>query len=332
MCTLRSFAALFIGFCLVPAISFAASFDCVKAASPFEKTVCSDPEISKLDEDLAAAYGNALKALSKEGKQILRDGQRRWLHFVNDVCLKDKNGTGTSSCMREVYEKRVNDLKTAAVRIGPFLFSRIDYFFPNKDDKFDQGQTSYPRIDNPSSAAVKKWNNIMAAYPDTDIRVPKPEAEGEEAYCEIGRNFVIRSATATVISAEITDSMYCHRTPHGYSSTEDKIYILTPDVHLLTETDLFSSDTGWKDFLTQRCYDAFAESNAEGVIDRQIVEYVVTDPRTWSLTNDGLIITTSHNDLCGACGSFETTISWSDLKPFLNPRALRYPINLKVVH
>lgn len=155
MCTPRSFAALFIGFYLVPAVSFAASFDCVHAASPFEKAVCSDPEISKLDEDMAAAYGNALKALSKEGKQILRDGQRRWLHFVNDVSLKDKNGTGTSSCMREVYEKRVNDLKTAAVRIGPFLFSRIDYFFPNKDDKFDQGQTSYQRIDNPSSAAVK---------------------------------------------------------------------------------------------------------------------------------------------------------------------------------
>jgi len=34
----------------------AASFDCSKATTPFEKTICESPALSPLDEELADAY------------------------------------------------------------------------------------------------------------------------------------------------------------------------------------------------------------------------------------------------------------------------------------
>ena len=38
----------------------AASFDCAKASSKTEKAICTDPELSKLDEDLASSYKEML--------------------------------------------------------------------------------------------------------------------------------------------------------------------------------------------------------------------------------------------------------------------------------
>lgn len=44
-----------IGF-MFPAMTFAASFDCSKAGTPIEKAICSYPELSALDEQLASVY------------------------------------------------------------------------------------------------------------------------------------------------------------------------------------------------------------------------------------------------------------------------------------
>ena len=46
-------------FGLVTAQAHAASFDCARAASPDEHTVCSDPQLSQLDELVARAFGQA---------------------------------------------------------------------------------------------------------------------------------------------------------------------------------------------------------------------------------------------------------------------------------
>jgi len=57
----------------------AASFDCNKATTWLEKTVCSNPELSKLDEELAKAYHDALASLSPEGQKETKQYQRQWL-------------------------------------------------------------------------------------------------------------------------------------------------------------------------------------------------------------------------------------------------------------
>jgi len=55
----------------------AASFDCAKAASAMERTICADPALSALDEQLAARFSAALAASLDPGD--LRAEQRRWL-------------------------------------------------------------------------------------------------------------------------------------------------------------------------------------------------------------------------------------------------------------
>ena len=73
-------------FGLLSAQATAASFDCKKAATWVEKTVCSNPELSKLDEDLAKAYSDALASLSPEGQQETKQYQKQWLKEISPYC------------------------------------------------------------------------------------------------------------------------------------------------------------------------------------------------------------------------------------------------------
>ena len=216
--------SLLLGCVLMSGEATAASFDCTHAEAGLEQTVCDDPKLSRLDDELAARYAAALGMLSDEGKNILRDGERRWLRFVKQSCFMFKGDISESTCVARHYKKRVDDLKTAAVWIGPFLFSRIDYFFiaasSSTDDHYE-GQTSYPRIDNPSSDMTLKWNDLMAV--DTSAQ-GYGWCDGKPGDVHI--DFVIESATADTIRSQQTDWFYCHGAPHGYGSSKKAVYSL----------------------------------------------------------------------------------------------------------
>jgi len=80
--------------------SCAASFDCAKAGTKVEKMICADPELSKLDEDLSAAYGKALKESSD--LSALRQQQRNW--------LAERNGCLDSDCLESSYRSQIGEL------------------------------------------------------------------------------------------------------------------------------------------------------------------------------------------------------------------------------
>ena len=78
----------------------AASFDCVKSTTKVEKLICSDAELSKLDEELNAAYKTALQ----DGKQddSIKQAQKQW--------MKDRNGCADAACVKQAYETRLSIL------------------------------------------------------------------------------------------------------------------------------------------------------------------------------------------------------------------------------
>src|SRR5579862_1268937 len=74
---------LIVGLALVPMLSLAASFNCTKAATTQEKLVCSDAELSKLDEELAIEYR---KALPGPQEPRVRERQTEWLQQERNKC------------------------------------------------------------------------------------------------------------------------------------------------------------------------------------------------------------------------------------------------------
>ena len=78
----------------------AASFDCSKAGTLIEHSICGDAELSKLDEDLAKVYKNAKKYTDKK---VLKKEQIGW--------LKEKRGNCSDlQCLRSVYTQRIEQL------------------------------------------------------------------------------------------------------------------------------------------------------------------------------------------------------------------------------
>jgi uncharacterized protein len=83
------------------ALIHGAAFDCAKAATPIEKMICADPELSSLDERLAEAYSARLAA-NRDGRDV-KSRQSAWLREVRNQC-RDK------VCLKAAYEKRLAEL------------------------------------------------------------------------------------------------------------------------------------------------------------------------------------------------------------------------------
>jgi uncharacterized protein len=92
--------------CLAPLISLGASFDCSRKVSSVERVICSNEELSKLDDMLAAAY-KTVRARSPNDTQLARE-QRQWL-TRRDACGNNLD------CLRAAYKERVKDLETQSI-------------------------------------------------------------------------------------------------------------------------------------------------------------------------------------------------------------------------
>ncbi len=88
--------------------SFMTSFDCAKAGSDVEKTICGVKELADADVEMASIYGSLLSRLSGPEKNQLKREQLAWLKERNTSC-------GTSEkivdCIRDFYKKRIETLK-----------------------------------------------------------------------------------------------------------------------------------------------------------------------------------------------------------------------------
>jgi len=130
--------------------------------------------LSRADEALAAAYKRALDALSEDGREALRRGQRQWLSFTPTVCWIGGNPPGGQSrrdCLRDQYAQRQKQVDAAVIRRGGLVMRRVDSFsaatsylpetavFP-----FNKTTVSFPQIDQPRDASEEAWNKLIAEH------------------------------------------------------------------------------------------------------------------------------------------------------------------------
>ncbi|EIC23551.1 lysozyme inhibitor LprI family protein [Thiorhodovibrio frisius] len=97
-----SLQTLVLGLVIAAAQVSAAGFDCAKAQSWVEKTICADPALSRLDDALTRSYRAALRKTSKAA--ALRASQRDWLSNQRDTC-------STSDCLISLYRTRLEQLE-----------------------------------------------------------------------------------------------------------------------------------------------------------------------------------------------------------------------------
>jgi uncharacterized protein len=84
----------------------AASFECAKARTFAERTICADPRLSAADDEMAAAYKAALASAAPgllTAKQ-LKDDQAAWLTLFQFRCQN-------AACLAAIYRERIATLQ-----------------------------------------------------------------------------------------------------------------------------------------------------------------------------------------------------------------------------
>lgn len=93
----------------------AASFDCAKASSTVEKTICADANVSRLDGALGTAYRALMKTVGDDDEMstLVKASQRDWIK-LRDTCRD-------AACLADTYEARIAQLDgTSSLESGDY--------------------------------------------------------------------------------------------------------------------------------------------------------------------------------------------------------------------
>jgi len=104
---------LFLLTLLVLSFLHSASFDCKKASTNIEKTICGAPSGAEfligLDERLSNKYNMIKEALPENKKNSFISSQRKWLRERNKNC---ETHYDISNCLMPMYKKRIEFFET----------------------------------------------------------------------------------------------------------------------------------------------------------------------------------------------------------------------------
>lgn len=176
---------------LLSAQAASPSFNCAKAKSWSEKTICSDDTLAKLDQEMADVYKQALDAQldADERKNMLAE-QRGFIKGRDD-CAKAKttNAVTPLDCLRDVYRIRISELNerlgvddesaSAASATGG---SALDDCYAQVDSRPEVGLCLEEKLDQVTVAldeAVTAMTAQMRSL-DEEVQLPVSAAQSFE--------------------------------------------------------------------------------------------------------------------------------------------------------
>jgi len=301
----------------------AASFDCKKAASWVEKTVCSNPELSKLDEELAKAYHDALASLSPEGQKETKQYQKQWLKDRQPYCetrlkLKNRLDDNIQKCLKELYSGRNEQLfftlKKFPYRVFRNVYLRhwgiLNFKEIDAPDEMEDKNISYLQIENPCDENEKLWNKVVLKKEHDDFKIDYDNVE-----------YTVNFSNKHLISLQILS--YMHGGSHGLRGFESFSWVLNAK-RKLKASDLFDNKTNWRKELTALVFKDLKENEEdfdELMIKPSAIMDIVTSADNWSISEDGLGI--QFGEYLSGLGPYTAgapliIIDWKTLDPYLS--------------
>lgn len=279
----------------------AASFDCKKAVTWVEKTVCANPELSKLDEEMAKAYTDALKSLSPEGQKETKQYQKQWLKKISNFSKKGIN---------DQYEGRIKQLQQCLIKFPDRVFRNV-YVYSFKTNKSCSlaisGDLVYPQIENPRDENEKTWNHILSK------KVTDNFISGED--CEQSHdNYTISFSNKHLISVKHSNFTYTEGAPMPAQAGAEGLSWLLKSRRELKVEDLFNEKADWRNKIRE-----LAVQQMENHEDSEELKHIIESPSSWEISKDGLGFLSFFNAAGYGTDAF-VVIRWETLKPYLSKR------------
>ena len=337
----------FILLLLAAHAAHAASFDCARAKTPQEKTVCASQALSAADSQLNSAYQTLLTLVPKEITAQIRASQRLWLRSLPVACAARPDAIPglLERCLGDAYRQRISLLQhTVSYRGGvEFYWKSITITAPDdaqsaENDRqrgvlSDHGilNASWPQALVPTPQ-WQAWNRAMEdAARDMASQANNPSgghwkqewAVGMDTDVTVSLNIV----TPDLIAATLSNQWYGHGAAHPNTTTVQFNWLLR-EQHELRSDDVFRPGSGWPEYIETRSMKElkaqfgpdYPQSEwAPGYMEK-VLNDIVTQPANWQLSSDALIIPFDPGEVaCHACDAHPVVIPWADLKPMLQP-------------
>ena len=311
----------------------AASFDCAKAATSFEKAICASPELSASDETLAVAYATALGGLSKAAADEVKATQHSWLDYAARSCGDDAQpiaGTYTSdqaSCLNSVFRSRISDLESSRMQ-GGYRFFPIDRYLIEKDDQAAEGDFSklaskqYVAVRIDGDADVARAFNAMvesmrSGYTEL-FKGGSDQIDAGDVTTDVAINTTVDSVSDYRISLVTDNYWFGHGAAHGNYGLSYN-HFLVSEQRPLYASDIFSGKD-WKAKLGKLVIAQLKTRLENGPWEESIKDIPKwsADPTRWNFSAEGLIIQFQPYEVASyAEGAVTVTLPWSELTDLL---------------
>lgn len=314
----------------------AASFDCGKAATSFEKAICADPAISQQDEILAQAYATALGGLSKPAAAEVTAAQKSWLTYAERVCSEDAEPIAAAydedqlGCLGATFRNRVSDLEASRM-LGGYRFYPLDRFLVQKDTEAMPGDftkladkafhtVKIDRADD-TAAAFNTMVDGLVADQGTFFDAGTTDIATDDDTSDYDITTKVDEVTRRRITLRTNQYWYGHGAAHGNYFITYK-HFLVDEKRPLVPSDIFEGE--WETRLTELALPAIKEQLGENYFDGSDdnVKPIVIDPLRWNFSEEGLVIQFNIYEVTAyAIGAPTLTIPWDKLGGVLTDNA-----------
>jgi len=323
---------------IAPAAAQAASFDCGKAATSFEKAICSDPEISTADEVLAQAYATSLGGLSEAAASEVKSAQKSWLSYAERLCSDDAQPIPTDytddqkQCLASTFRTRIRGLEASRMQ-GGYRFYPIHRFLVEPDTeaepdayvKVADKQFQIVKIDSTSEIATAFNAAIDQAIADQGsfFNPGTTDIAAGDVTSDYDLSTRVSLVTTERISLETNEYWSGHGAAHGNYTITNRHFLLG-EKRMLDASDIFSGE-GWQKTLAGLALEKLkALLGEDGLFDPDPadLEKWVADPLRWDFSEQGLEIRFQIYEVTAyAAGAPVVTIGWSEIEGLLSDRA-----------
>lgn len=316
-----------------------ASFDCAKAGTAQEKLICATPELSKLDEAVAAAYAQVMGKLAEPVRTAMRDSQRDWVRYRQAACPVTAKPSpdavlSPAECISSLYQNRQKALAEALTTVGPYSFVTLERFRAEKTKDEDtrarfpvySTTTATPRLVAPAGPEADAFNAEMKTWTDAYFAPPDPKKPKEDGDMDTDTDFsgsvVFNYAGPTLISLQQMNYLYGLGAAHGMMGATSVTW-LWREKRAMKADDLFKPGSNWQPALARMVLDELhkkdlAKDEPFQIKDPKDIRQTTDDPRNWIIEPGSFGVQFGQYEVASyAEGMPVIELPWSALKPYL---------------
>ena len=301
------------------------SFDCGKASTLVERTICGNAELAKADREMAAAYQSLDGKLAGEAKAHLLKDQIAWIDNRAKACLGGPEDV--VRCLRYRYTARIATLKADGE--GPYPFVSVQSLLRTGQVKAVRYRidAAYPQFDGASAdfSAVNRGFAETAQEGAKNATPGKDLADRESTWTYL-LSFMLHRPGPNSVTVETTFYTFTGGA-HGASGMAGTLVDLRTGRRAMP-ADVFLPDAPWQSTLSEMARADLKQQFVErpgfdDALQPAKFDKLMTDAERYLFKKDALVLLFNQYEVGPyAAGLYTVTIPYARLAGLIRPDGL----------